>query len=158
MTCTTFPLPQDILADSGGPIGANDSRSRQQTFIIPEGNVAVGQLQFSVTTEAGNAFFEYNANSTGETNNNATTTINVSLAPYADLAISNVTSPTLVIGDPATVTVAWRVANVGEKATGIVSWIDQVIASKDAIAGNSDDILLGSFSRWIDTYSGYDVL
>ncbi len=69
------------------------------------------------------------------------------LAPYPDLAVSNVTAPALTIGDPATVTVGWTVTNLGTAATTAGNWVDTVIASPDDTPGNGDDIILGTFSH-----------
>ena len=53
------------------------------------------------------------------------------LAPYAELAVSNVTAPSLTIGDPAQVTIGWTVTNHGTGAGSTASWVDAVIASTD---------------------------
>src|SRR5439155_2586017 len=63
------------------------------------------------------------------------------------LAVSDVTAPSLTIGDPAQVTVGWKVTNLGTGAGLTAAWTDQVIASPDGIAGNSDDVVLASFQH-----------
>ena len=46
-----------------------------------------------------------------ENNNVASSPISIGLAPYADLQVSNVTSPTRLIADPARGSVGWTVTN-----------------------------------------------
>ena len=53
------------------------------------------------------------------------------LAPYADLATTNVTAPQLTVGDPAKVTIAWTVTNVGTGPGTVSSWVDAIIVSPD---------------------------
>src|SRR5262249_30877165 len=108
-TLATISIPYDPVVSGNGPIEASDSRQRQLSYQIPEGNAGVGQISFTITTDATNAVFELNLTNSAETNNSASTTVAVSLAPYPDLAVTIVTAPSLVIGDPASLTVSWRV-------------------------------------------------
>lgn len=81
----------------------------------------------------------------GEGNNLATSPIAIELAPYADLEVSNVTAPAQTIDDPARVEIGWTVSNTGT-GDGITStWSDRIIASRDEIVGNGDDIVLEEF-------------
>src|SRR5207249_1848235 len=59
-TLGTALIPYDLASAGNGPIGPGDSRLRQYSFQIPEGDAGVGQIQFSLATDANNAFFEYN--------------------------------------------------------------------------------------------------
>ncbi|MCY2955084.1 MAG: hypothetical protein NTU53_24415 [Planctomycetota bacterium] len=81
--------------------------------------------------------------------NNATPTaaVAVSLAPYADLAISAVMAQSQLIGDPVDLTVSWTVTNAGTGAGPISSWTDRVVLSRDGTLGNGDDLVLGNFTR-----------
>jgi len=84
-----------------------------------------------------------------EGNNTAATFINITLAPFADLAVSNValaghsvTSPAAVfVGDPVTVTVDWTVTNLGTGPGTSAVWVDRVIASLDDTVSASDLVL-----------------
>jgi subtilase family serine protease len=91
---------------------------RSYSFTLPNGTAGVGQLQVSVTTDIYNNIFEYNAAGTAETNNTTTTTASSTLAPYPDLAVSNVSTSALA-GPGQTVPVTWTVTNSGNAtATG----------------------------------------
>nr|WP_309246834.1 CARDB domain-containing protein [Ramlibacter montanisoli] len=83
----------------------------------------------------------------GEGNNVAATAITVTLAPYADLAVSDVTAPARLIADPARITVGWTVRNTGTGAGLASSWTDRLVLSKNAVAGDNDDIVIGNFVR-----------
>src|SRR5262249_25603177 len=81
----------------------------------------------------------------GENNNVTSSAISITLAPFADLAVSNVTGPAQAIGDPAPITVSWTVTNLGTGAGMTDSWIDNIIASTDSTQGNGDEMLLALF-------------
>ncbi|GAB1542484.1 hypothetical protein NUACC21_51580 [Scytonema sp. NUACC21] len=106
-----------------------------------------GDRYLLLMTDGGNAVIELG----GEHNNAASKLINITLAPYADLAVSNVTfNPGgTIIGNPASATISWAVTNIGTGAGITSKWYDRVIASVDGIVGNSDDVILGEFE-----YSG----
>ncbi|HCO96831.1 MAG TPA: hypothetical protein DIU00_23310, partial [Phycisphaerales bacterium] len=63
-----------------------------------------------------------------EYEDNNTDTVSILLAS-ADLAVTEVTAPTLAVGNPATIDVAWTVANTGTFAGNINSWTDRVVLS-----------------------------
>src|SRR3546814_658991 len=83
----------------------------------------------------------------GEANNQAALLLNVGLADYADLEVSDVEAPAQTIDDPARVRVEWTVTNIGTGEGFTGSWTDRVIVSRDAILGNGDDIVLGEYLR-----------
>ena len=56
-------------------------------------------------------------------------------------------APTQLIADPARVTVTWTVTNNGTGAGLTSSWTDNVVLSRDSVAGNGDDIVLGRFTH-----------
>ena len=82
-----------------------------------------------------------------EGNNTVSSMLSIGLAPYADLQVSDVTSPVLLIADPARITVGWTVTNIGTGEGITARWTDSVVLSKNAIAGDSDDIIIGRFDR-----------
>jgi subtilase family serine protease len=63
---------------------------------------------------------------------------------YADLTVVTASGPNRVIGNPADITVSWTVRNDGRGPGPISNWSDRVVLSRDAIYGNSDDILLAN--------------
>ncbi|OYY60760.1 MAG: hypothetical protein B7Y51_11290, partial [Burkholderiales bacterium 28-67-8] len=94
-------------------------------------------------TDADNAVSEVGS----EANNVSSTPITVALSPYADLHTSDVHAPPQTIGDPAHLTVDWTVTNLGTGVGLTTAWVDTIVASRDGVLGNADDIVLGSFSH-----------
>src|SRR5262249_33605491 len=94
-------------------------------------------------TDTANGVLEVGA----ENNNRASTPLSIARAPYADLQVGNVTSPLQLVADPARVTVGWTVTNTGTGVGQTLQWTDTVVLSRDAIAGNFDDIVLGRFDH-----------
>ncbi len=132
----TQDVPYDPTASGNGPIAAGQAISRQIGFTLPQGTPGAGQIQVTVTTDYYNQVFEWNeagpgGTSTAESNNSTSQTVTASLAPYADLAASAVSAPSLTIGDPAQVTVGWTVTNQGNGPGTVATWTDAVIASPD---------------------------
>nr|WP_322865701.1 CARDB domain-containing protein [Aquicoccus sp. G2-2]MEA1112959.1 CARDB domain-containing protein [Aquicoccus sp. G2-2] len=87
------------------------------------------------------------AEKTGEDNNLSARAFTVDIAPYADLAVSDVTAPSLTVADPATIIVGWTVSNLRDERGKETGWEDQIYASRDSILGDGDDFLLGSFEH-----------
>ena len=83
--------------------------------------------------------------SSSESNNVDAAPLSVSLAPYADLIVTEVAGPSTTIGDPAEATISWTVRNVGTGAGQTPRWTDRVIASTDAVLGNGDDRIIAEF-------------
>jgi hypothetical protein len=81
----------------------------------------------------------------GENNNVAAQSISVTLAPYADLEVSGVAAPTLLIGDPATAEFSWTVTNRGTGPGLTDTWTDAIVASTDDVVGDADDRVLAHF-------------
>ncbi len=124
-TIAQLALPYLEAAGGNGPIAVNDHRSRQLTIALPDGADAVGNLAFTVTTDAYNQITE-----SDHSHNTAATTAAVALAPYADLTVMNlrVTQPaTLTSG--AHVLLGWDDANVGT-GTAPVSYFDSILVQK----------------------------
>jgi subtilase family serine protease len=120
-------------------LAAGEGYTEDGSFVLPI--EATGDYFVIVVTDAAGQVRELNA----EANNVASAPLTVALAPYAQLAVSGVSAPTLSIGDPVAVTIGWTVTNVGNGAGQTARWTDTVVASTDAIAGNGDDIVLGRF-------------
>ncbi|MFY8200515.1 MAG: CARDB domain-containing protein, partial [Pirellula staleyi] len=64
-----------------------------------------------------------------------------------NLIVTNVSAPSQVIADPATLQVSWSVANVGDVAINSRTWRDLVILSTDDLFGNADDFIAAEFTR-----------
>ena len=73
----------------------------------------------------------------------------------ADLAVTAVTAPQQVIGDPASVTVSWTVENQGLGESDVSSWTDSVVLSGDDVLGNGDDQVVADFNDAIELYPEY---
>ena len=87
---TTGVTLVNTTVPGGNAIGAGQSQPLSYTVRIPDGNVSVGQIQFTVTTDANNSVFEYNSAGTGEANNSTSLDGAVSLSAYPDLQVTNV--------------------------------------------------------------------
>ncbi len=146
-TVFTAVVPYDGSATGRGPLGMGGSAAQQVTVQIPQGDAGAGQLVFQVVTDSTRTIPDYTSTGAVDPLGKATTSVTSALAPYPDLAVSNVSAPALTIGDPATVTVGWTVTNSGTAATQVGNWVDTVIASPDNTPGNGDDIILGTFSH-----------
>ena len=75
----------------------------------------------------------------------ASDAVEIALFPYADLTVTDVQAPELLIGDPVDLTVTWTVQNVGDGPGRQTSWTDRLVLSRDEILGDADDIVLGEF-------------
>ncbi|RYE29450.1 MAG: hypothetical protein EOP23_21425, partial [Hyphomicrobiales bacterium] len=102
-----------------------------------------GRYRFIVVTDAGNAVNEIG----GEGDNGRIGTTQVTLSPYADLSVSNVTAPERTIRDPAVIDIGWTVTNNGTGLGRTGAWEDVVVLSADDIYGNGDDRVLGRFAH-----------
>jgi 6-phosphogluconolactonase (cycloisomerase 2 family) len=133
-TLTTADVAYDPAAAGNGPVAAGTSLAREFDYTLPQGTPGAGQLQVTVTTNYYHQVFEYNTagpggSSTADGNNSDSTTVTAALAPYADLVASDVTAPDLTVGDPAQVTITWKVSNHGTGPGDVANWVDAVIAS-----------------------------
>src|SRR6185369_4827005 len=104
-----------------------------------------GTYRFFVKVDAGNAVNEFVLEGNNLTMS-ATGTV-VTLAPYADLQVTLVTVPELVVGNPASIDVGWTVQNFGTGAGRTSSWIDRVLLSRNASVGDADDQVMGEFAN-----------
>lgn len=127
--------------EHAGPLAASASLSVQLDVVLPLD--AFGAQFILVVTDAANALNEVG----DEGNNVANVPITISLAPFADLAVSNVTAPPLTIGDPVQVTIGWTVTNTGTGRGRTDRWVDRIVASRNATPGDSDDVVLAEFEH-----------
>ena len=105
-----------------GPLAPRQTVTSTASATIPLGDT--GTYQIIVVSDATNQLIEPSG-----TANTATQAIDMTIAPYADLAVSNVIAPAQTIGDPAYPTISWTVTNVGTGAGQTSVWTDAVIAS-----------------------------
>lgn len=119
---------------------------------VPAGGQATASATFGLPIDlSGNFYFVVVADTFGQVNGGVPQTavqaVQVQLAPYADLIVSNVEAPALTIGDPARVTIRWTVQNVGSGISQTGHWIDQVISSPSANPNDPGRIILGNFEH-----------
>src|SRR5262249_45941530 len=111
----------------GSPLDAGQSRAEQYTFKLPDGNISVGDIQFSVTVDSTDTVFEYNAAGTGEANNTTSIKKTASLAAYPDLVVQNVTfNPSTGVKSGSALQVQWDDVNAGNAPT-TGSWSDRLV-------------------------------
>ena len=92
-----------------GPLAPGQSVTGSASATIPLGDS--GTYQIIVVADATNQLIE-----PGGTANSATQAINITLAPYADLAVSNVVAPRRRSATRPTPTISWTVTNIGTGA------------------------------------------
>ncbi|MCC7204900.1 MAG: Ig-like domain-containing protein, partial [Phycisphaeraceae bacterium] len=126
-----------------GLVASGGSYDAQLTVKLPRG--AEGTYYLRVVTDAGGAVIEPD----GESNNQASSAaMAVTLAPYADLHTSSVTTnAALLVGDPVDLTVTWTVKNLGTGSGDVSSWFDRIVLSTDETYGNGDDREIGRFAH-----------
>ena len=118
--------------------GPGQSVTGSASATIPLGDS--GTYQIIVVADATNQLIE-----PGGTSNSASQAINITLAPYADLAVSNVVAPTQTIGDPAYPTISWTVTNVGTGAGQTSTWTDAIIASPTDNVADPSAVVLAEY-------------
>ncbi len=155
-TTTGQTLVNTTVAFSGGVLVIGGTAARQFSFDLPRGDVGVGDLLVTITTDANNTVVESNLVGTGESNNAASLSTTSTLTPYADLETSGVVligpSGLALAGDLITVT--WNVNNVGLASTNdgtpgntVADWTDRLVLSTDTTFGNSDDVQLSDVAH-----------
>ena len=140
-----------------GAIAANGGSVAQHLdVLLPNGSAGAGHLEFTVTVDSASEVFESNPAGDAEMNNQTSFSFTSALPPFPNLVASNVTAPTLTIGDPGQATVGWTVTNLGTGAVS-ASWYDAVYISTDDVFGNADDVLIGRFleTRSLAVNGGY---
>jgi subtilase family serine protease len=145
-----FWLSVDATLDAGdrmigawrhyGALAADAAYTQRVSLDVPFD--LSGALYVIVRTDDGDEVFELdNANNTGA----SAASVEVLSRP-ANLVVESVTVPTTGNAGDA-LTVSWSVRNTGTDATVATRWNDQVIVSRDAVLGNADDRVLGTFAR-----------
>ncbi|MGC8990578.1 MAG: CARDB domain-containing protein, partial [Verrucomicrobiia bacterium] len=142
-----FYMSRDVVWSSDDlPIGSYRHQAaiqagREQNFeaAVDLADGAIGNWYIIVWADAGNEIDERGA----ENNNRgaASPVLTVNLAPYADLAVSDVDAPALIVGDPVDLTVSYRVTNVGTGRGKVDAWVDRVWLSPDPVFGGSDRLV-----------------
>jgi phospholipase/lecithinase/hemolysin len=123
-----------------GSLAPDESYSNNFSYTLP--NTLTGNYYLFGITDSNNEVFELN----NENNTFLATTPIVITSQPADLVVVSASVPTTGEAGKA-LRVEWTVRNQGTGDTAVSSWTDRVILSKDAQVGNSDDLVLGSFSR-----------
>ncbi|WP_053540396.1 ELWxxDGT repeat protein [Anabaena sp. WA102] len=123
-----------------GSLAPDESYTNNFSYTLP--NTLTGNYYLFGITDSNNEVFELN----NENNTFLATTPIVITSQPADLVVVSASVPMTGEAGKA-LRVEWTVRNQGTGDTAISSWTDQVILSKDAQIGNSDDLVLGSFSR-----------
>ncbi len=122
-------------------LGAGQTYQAELNATLPNGI----QGGYKVVVET-NATGTVNEGLTGAGNDTtASSVMNVSLAPYADLSVGDVTAPPLVIGNPVTITVSWQVTNNGTGPGTTSQWDDRVVLSTSPVFGQGTEIDLGDY-------------
>ena len=121
-----------------GPLGPGQSTTGSVTATIPLGDS--GTYQIIVVSDANNQLIE-----PGGVANSTSQAINIALAPYAVLAVSNVVAPAQTIGDPAYATISWTVTNTGTGQGQTSSWTDAIIASPSDNYADPNAVMLAEY-------------
>jgi hypothetical protein len=124
-----------------------EPRQRHFNFTLPQGHQGSGRFEITLTTDQSQtgvgAVFEHNLQGDAEDNNSAGVTFYSASRDYPDLRVEAANAPPGSVGGELA-EVSWSVANRGAvDADG--GWNDQIILSSDALIGNGDDLVIGSF-------------
>ena len=120
-------------------IGETEAYSQDITIPIS----AEGEYYLLFNSDSQNEIAELE----GENNNLVAVPITVELAPYANLAVSNIDAPTLTIDDPASVEISYTVTNNGNGRTNSDRWLDRIILSEDEVIGDRDDLIIAQYEH-----------
>ncbi|MEI9864605.1 MAG: CARDB domain-containing protein [Limisphaerales bacterium] len=105
-------------AANNGNIAAGSSQYRQFNFTLPEGISGVGNLQITVTADAYDNQYEFNANGTAQLNNRSTIVVSSTIAAYPDLQVAALTITNSQLRSGSVVGINWQDKNSG---SGVVS-------------------------------------
>ena len=150
LSADTQPSADDLLlaqVQETQPLAAGASRDAEQQVTLPFDRF--GDFYWLVVIDAANTIPE----GSGEADNRASQSVSIAETPYADLEVTDLQlvlggAEPPIIGDPATMTVSWQVANLQGTGAGLTPrWTDAVIASSDELLGNADDVLLARFEN-----------
>jgi len=143
-TLLSTSVGYDPTQPGHSPIAPGSSQHQTYSFTLPHGLPGVGNLTFTVKTDAANQIFEYNASGTGETNNIASLTETSQLASYPDLSASDA-SAVSTASPGQQVSVGWTLANNGA-ASASGPWTEQVLLATDAAGDNPTLLTAQTFS------------
>ena len=121
VTIRNGTLDQDLLtanvvydAVAEGALAGGASKTRQLSFTLPDGDLGVGAITFTIKTDNNNNVVEFNATGDAETNNlSATGTVTSTLGAYANLRVTNLAVSPTSPQSGSTLTVTWNDANTG---------------------------------------------
>ncbi|MGB6300739.1 MAG: putative Ig domain-containing protein, partial [Rivularia sp. (in: cyanobacteria)] len=137
---------RDLIKTIQHDTGLTDKQSYSKDAEIDLPLDISGERYLYVVTDATNNIGELNATNDAE-ENTVHQKLQIELAEYADLAVSDITVTEDTIGNPATINVGWKVTNIGTGAGKTDQWVDRIIASTDDKIGNSDDIVIATFNH-----------
>jgi Ca2+-binding RTX toxin-like protein/subtilase family serine protease len=121
-----------------GALDIGQGYDKTATFTLPDG--LSGTYYAFVVSDNGNTVFELdNANNIRL----IAQPISVDSKP-ADLVVSAANLSVVPEAGKATL-ISWSVTNQGSGDTAVTRWTDRVTVSSDAVLGNADDVVLGSF-------------
>lgn len=106
---TSFPYPLAQL----GPIPNGQSRVRQFSFRLPEGDLGQGLLRFTVTVDGFGNLFEYATGLDAENNNTTNLELPSTLSVYPDLIVGALNVLTSSITSGSEIVVQWVDTNAG---------------------------------------------
>ena len=121
-----------------GPLAAGQSVTGSASATIPLGDN--GAYQIIIVADATNQLIE-----PGGQSKSTSRAINITLAPYADLAVSDVIAPQQTIGDPAYPTISWTVTNIGTGVGQTTTWTDAIIASPSDNVADPAAVVLAQY-------------
>jgi hypothetical protein len=138
------------LHDGGLAVGASYSQTANLT--LPR--VGDGNYHIVIQTDAADAVFEGKPDSVAE-NNNLTVSASTVDMRHPDLKVPQVTVPAgLIQGFPVRLPISWTVTNDGARGSLAATWSDQIVLSRNAVLGDGDDQVVGSFTRFGSLQAG----
>nr|NCR88478.1 hypothetical protein [Microcystis aeruginosa G13-10] len=123
-----------------GALNVDEFYTASATFSLP--NTLTGTFYLFAIADSSNQVFELDNNN----NSNFDSQVITITSRPADLIVSGNTSQSIVENGKS-LRVNWTTTNQGIGDTAVNSWSDKIVASKDNILGNSDDVYLSGFTR-----------
>ena len=121
------------------PLGIGESYTGSAEYELPLH--LQGTWYFLVRTDVSDGVAELG----DESDNLTESVLDITLAPYADLIVSEVVVPVEILGDPIRLPVQWTIANQGTGIGRTTEWVDEIVLSNDSTLGDSDDVVVGRF-------------
>jgi hypothetical protein len=143
-TLSGATLLGEALHDGGLAVGK--SYSQTTNFSLPR--VGDGNYRIVIKTDAADAIFEGKPASVAENNNLTASASRIEML-HPDLQVPQVNVPDGVIqGFPVRLPISWTVSNDGLRGSLAATWSDQIVLSRNAVLGDGDDQVVGSFTRF----------